>query len=159
MHSTLQDQLLQLNRLYKESNEVFRSIAQELSLTDTAFWILFTVSHFEEAVSQQELSSLLFYPAQTINSAVTRLKERDYIRLEPIPSTKNRKRLILTEKGEKLSREVFSRIDTVEEEALRQFSEEERHTYLTLYRRHLDALKKGEEALRLELSAHREDYT
>lgn len=141
MEQRIQQQLYTLNRLYKESDGIYRNIAGQFGLTDTAFWILYAITHSDEPCTQNDLSNDWSYPVQTINSAVANLQKKGLVRLEAIPGTRNRKEIILTEEGEQFVERIISKIDDIEKNAFLLFTEEERETYLSLFKRHLDNIK------------------
>ncbi len=141
MEQRIQEQLHTLNRLYKESDEIYRGIAGRFGLTDTAFWILYAITHSDEPCTQNDLCNDWFYPVQTINSAVGNLQKKGLVRLETIPGTKNRKKILLTEDGEQFAERIISKIDEIERNAFLLFSEEERKEYISLYKRHLENIK------------------
>lgn len=144
MEKDLKQQLQTLNRLYKESDEIYRGLAARFGLSDTAFWILYTVFHADEPCTQNDLCNDWFYPAQTINSAVSNLVKKGLLRLETIPGTRNRKKILLTEKGRELTERSVRKVDEIEQNAFLRFTAEERDAYITLYKRHLENLREEE---------------
>lgn len=141
MEQKIGQQLHLLNRLYKESDEIYRGIANRFGLTDTSFWILYAITHTDVPCIQNDLCKDWFYPVQTINSAVSNLQKKGLVRLEIIPGTRNRKRILLTEEGELFTKRIISKIDEIEKSAFLKFTEEERESYISLYQRHLNNMK------------------
>lgn len=151
MDANLERQLNQLNRLYKESEEIYRGLASHFGLSDTAFWILYAITHADGPCTQNDLCQAWFYPVQTINSAVAKLRKKGLVYLEVIPGTRNRKMILLTKRGEEFAERVISRVDEMETQAFLQFSEAEREVYLTLFQRHLENLRKEEKRVMASL--------
>lgn len=143
MDEKLRNQMQTLDRLYKESDRICNDYAAHFGMNNTAFWVLYTLSHVDEPVTQNDLCKEWFLPAQTINSAVSGLVKDGLVRLEPIPGTKNRKSIVLTEAGRELCGRTISMVDEIERAAMLGFTEEERELYLSLFRRHLENLKKA----------------
>lgn len=143
MDEKLRNQMQTLDRLYKESDRICNDYAAHFGMNNTAFWVLYTLSHVDEPVTQNDLCKEWFLPAQTINSAVSGLVKDGLVRLEPIPGTKNRKSTVLTEAGRELCGRTISIVDEIERAAMLGFTEEERELYLSLFRRHLENLKKA----------------
>lgn len=143
MDEKLRNQMQTLDRLYKESDRICNDYAAHFGMNNTAFWVLYTLSHVDEPVTQNDLCKEWFLPAQTINSAVSGLVKDGLVRLEPIPGTKNRKSIVLTEAGRELCGRTISIVDEIERAAMLGFTEEERELYLSLFRRHLENLKKA----------------
>ena len=144
MDTKLEQQLQVLNRLYKESDHIYSRLAAKLGMTDTTFWVLYAVAHSEEPLTQNDLCNDFFFPVQTINSAINNLKKNGLLELQVIPGTRNRKAIILTEKGKIFVTNTINKADEIEKNAFLLFNEEERELYLSLFRRHIDYLKSEE---------------
>ena len=97
MDEKLRRQMQTLDRLYKESDRIGDDYAAHFGMNNTAFWVLYTLSRADKPVTQNDLREEWFFPAQTINSAVSGLVKKELVRLEPIPGTRNRKSIVLTE--------------------------------------------------------------
>lgn len=145
MDTNLEQQLQVLNRLYKESDHIYSKLATKLGMTDTTFWVLYAVAHSEEPMTQNDLCNDFFFPVQTINSAINNLKKNGLLELQVIPGTRNRKAIILTEKGQTFVANTINKADEIEKNAFLLFNEEEREMYLSLFRRHIDYLKSEED--------------
>lgn len=144
MDDRLQQQLQVLNRLYRESEHVYSRLASKLGMTDTAFWVLYASTHAEGPMTQNDLCGGFFFPVQTIHSAISNLRRDGLLELQVIPGTKNRKAIILTEKGKAFAAATISKADEIEKNALLCFSAEERELYLSLFKRHIEYLKSEE---------------
>ena len=147
MNDRLQQQLQVLNRLYKESDHIYSSLASRLGMTDTTFWVLYAIAHSEETLTQNDLCSDFFFPVQTIHSAINNLRKDGLAELRVIPGTRNRKAILLTEKGKDFVANTINRADEVEKNAFLCFNEEEREQYLSLFKRHIEYLKSEEKRL------------
>jgi len=145
MTDILAQQLILLDRLYKASDGIYRALASRFSLTDSAFWTLYAITHSQGPVTQSDLSSEWFVPVQTVHSTVQWLLKRGYVRLESIPGTRNKKQILLTDVGCALAAQTIDRVDEIEKSALLHFTAEERDTYLRLFRKHLAALRAEEQ--------------
>lgn len=144
MNDQLQQQLQVLNRLYKESGHIYSGLASRLGMTDTTFWVLYAIAHSAEPMSQNDLCSDFFFPVQTINSAINNLRKNGLLELQVIPGTRNRKAILLTEKGKAFVANTINKADEVEKNAFLCFNEEERELYLSLFKRHIEYLKNEE---------------
>ena len=144
---TIEEQLQELKKLYKESDHIFNNLASRLGMTNSMFWILYAISHSEEPLTQNDLCNDYFFPVQTVNSTVTNLLKKELIRLEFIPGTRNRKKIILTDKGKKFVDETINKTDEIEEKAFLMFTEEERDLYISLFQRHIAYLKNEEKRI------------
>ena len=144
---TIEEQLQELKKLYKESDHIFNNLASRLGMTNSMFWILYAISHSEEPLTQNDLCNDYFFPVQTVNSTVTNLLKKELIRLEFIPGTRNKKKIILTDKGKKFVDETINKTDEIEEKAFLMFTEEERDLYISLFKRHIAYLKNEEKRI------------
>lgn len=144
MNTNLEQQLQILNRLYKESDHIYSRLAAKLGMTDTTFWVLYAIAHSEEPMTQNDLCNDFFFPVQTIHSAINNLRKKGFLELQVIPGTRNRKAILLTEKGKIFVTNTIDKADEIEKNAFLLFNEEERELYLSLFRRHIDYLKNEE---------------
>ena len=106
-------------------------------------------------MTQNDLCSDFFFPVQTIHSAINNLRRDGLVELQVIPGTRNRKAILLTEKGKAFAANTINRADEIEKNAFLRFSEEERELYLSLFRRHIDSLKSEEERVLDSIPAQR----
>ena len=130
MDDRLQQQLQVLNRLYKESDHIYSSLASKLGMTDTTFWVLYAIVHSEQALTQNDLCN--------------NLRGDGLVELQVIPGTRNRKAILLTEKGKDFVADTINKADEIEKNAFLCFNEEEREQYLSLFKRHIEYLKSEE---------------
>lgn len=144
MDDRLQQQLQVFNRLYKESDHIYSSLASKLGMTDTTFWVLYAIVHSEQALTQNDLCSDFFFPVQTIHSAINNLRGDGLVELQVIPGTRNRKTILLTEKGKDFVADTINKADEIVKNAFLCFNEEEREQYLSLFKRHIEYLKSEE---------------
>ena len=144
MNDHLQQQLQTLNRLYKESEHIYSGLASKLGMTGTVFWVLYAIAHSEKPIAQNDLCNDFFFPVQTIHSAINQLRKDELVELQVIPNTRNRKAILLTEKGKNFVVNTINKADEIEKSAFLCFTEEEREAYLSLFRRHIEYLKNEE---------------
>lgn len=147
MERHLQTQLQTLSRLYKEADHIYTNLAASFGMTNTDFWIMYAISHTEGQITQNDLCNNFFFPVQTINSAISKLLKKELVELKAIPKTKNRKEILLTDKGKEFVSETINKADKIERNAFLMFTEEERETYLSLFKRHIENLKSEENRL------------
>ena len=146
-HMTFSQFISDYNTLYKEGNRLYHSLAKHYGLSDTAFWILYSLEESGTAITQTELCSTLCLSKQTINSALKVLSSAGYITLDA-PHGKNRsKHLSLTPSGRELTTRTIDPIFRLEEQAYEGLSEAERRTLLSLNRRYLDLLCRAAEPI------------
>lgn len=133
--SILKEQLLEINRLYTENEQIYHDIAQHYGLSDSVHWILYMLYESEDGVSQTELCEAWHLSKQTVNSAISAMIQKGLVSLESVPGTKNRKNIVLTEKGHQLSSKVIGEMQEIERSALSRIPEEERELFIAVFRK------------------------
>lgn len=125
------------NRIEKENDKLYWSIARALGLSDTAFGILYYIRNSEAELTQSDICTLLLAPKQTVNSALMKLTNEGIIELS---CGKNRrcKTLRLTEKGEALASGTVDLVLKAEQRAMEGLEPGERETFLRLFRKLTD---------------------
>lgn len=144
---TFSEFIRRYNSLYKANNEIYHRLARHFGLSDTAFWILYTLREQGGCVSQSQLCGELFLSKQTIHSALKQLEQGGFLQLENVPNNRKNKLVRVTSQGEQLLCQVTDPVFAMEERAFQRLTVEEREAILRLGRRNLDLLR--EEAERL----------
>ena len=118
----------------KRYDALYRKCASVFGLPDCAMWILYYLSSSDEELSQQDLIDKMLFPKQTINSSTIKLADQGMLELTPIPGTKNKKKITLTEQGRKLAEGTVVRIRRAEVQAVKDMGKQKIEQFLTLYR-------------------------
>lgn len=122
-----------LSRQYKRGDELYHRYSVHCGLSDPAFWVLYTLYEEENVVyTQNDLVSMWSYPKQTLNYAVSGMVKNGWIRLEQLPGGRNRKAVVLTEKGKRICDEKILPLMLAEERSLLVLTPEEREMLLRL---------------------------
>lgn len=129
---TAPDALLEFNRIMRKGNAVYSDVARACSLSDSLFWILYTLRESNEALTQSEIVSRIQLPKQTINSSLKKLLSDGLIVLE---EGHRAKPIALTERGEALCAQTVDRVLAVERASFEQFAPEEQRRLLALFER------------------------
>ena len=133
------------SRLYKEDDGLYRRLAKHFRLSESAFWILYTLEASQQPLTQAELCGWLYLSKQTINSGLKQLEQEGYIRLTSGPGRK--KYLQLTSQGEPLTARTVRPILAAEDRAFLGMTEEERASLLALERKYLELLFRESEPI------------
>lgn len=142
MDKSIMEQFAILNQIAKQQEEIYRRIAVQLGISDTAFWVLYHLCYSDKVFTQNDLAELWYIPKQTINSAITSLIKKGYIYLEQITAARNSKAILLTDKGAAFCKKAIQPILNGEQRAFSQLTEEERKTFISLSQiQHLFLLK------------------
>ena len=125
----------------KQFDALYRSAGARLGLPDCAMWVLYFLISADEELTQQELIGKMMFPKQTINSAVANLVKKKLVKLEMIPGTKNRKKVLLTTAGTELAVNSVGRMRNAELHAVRSMGEKRMKQFANLYSEFFEAMK------------------
>ena len=132
------ENLKKYNYLYRKMDDFYRLAAQKSGLSDSAFWILYTICEYGNGCLQRDVCNTFYVNKQTVHSSVRRLEEGGYLYLK---SGKGRdKHIFLTEAGERLIEEKIAPFVAVENAALKELGERETDEMLRLTERYLEQL-------------------
>lgn len=129
----------QYNRVIKESDELYHSIAKYLGLSDSAFEVLYFMYDLGEGCTQKDICQVAFAKKQTVHSAIQGLERDGVLRMEP-----GRGRevcLFLTENGRKMVEEKIEPVIQQELEALGELTQKEIEQMLRLNFKYLTGLR------------------
>lgn len=142
MKDPIAAQLAAFNQLYKEMDEIYHVYAKEQGISDTVFWILYSLYENNSSYIQKELCSERHYPPQTVNSALKSLEKQGIISLEAVPGNKKNKLVSLTEHGLTLTQRVIARLTDAERNAILSMTADERRTLLSLTEKYTEFLRR-----------------
>ena len=129
------------DRIYNENTLLYHRLARACGLPDCAFWLLYTLRSEEAPLTQTQLSEQLSLPKQTMNSALKKLVEAGYLRLEAADGNLKNKQVLVTEAGDAFLRRTVDRVFDMENAAVSHLSGEERAALLDLSQKLLDAFR------------------
>ena len=138
---TFQEFIRRYNGLYKENNEIYHRLARHFGLSDSAFWILYTLREMGGSVSQSQLCGELFLSKQTVHSALKQLEQGGFLQLENLPNNRKNKQVRVTSQGEQLLSQVADPVFAMEERAFLRLSSQQRQALLELDEALLEALR------------------
>ncbi len=141
------NEVKRINYLHSEINNVFHEMSQQMGLSDSVSYILYTICNFGDSCLLTDIISMTGIPKQTANSALRKLESEGILRVEAVDC--RRKRVILTEQGLILARRTAGEMIRMENEIFASWSEAERNLYLELTRRYLTQLKEKAKELQL----------
>ena len=125
-------------RLYKEDDSLYRRLARHFGLSESSFWILYSLEASSQPLTQADLSGWLYLSKQTVNSGLKQLEQEGHSRLTDGPGRK--KYLQLTDQGQALTARTVRRVLELEERAFLAMTPEEQDGLLRLTRRHLELM-------------------
>lgn len=129
------EELRELNRLYKELDDIYHNIALKLNLSDSAFIIVYTLCEVGEGCSQKDICNQAAISKKTINSAIQKLEQEDYICMR---HGKGRQmQIYLTEKGQKMLQEKIYPVMQIENNVFQKMEETEARELLRLFQKYV----------------------
>ena len=84
-HLTARNLLEQMNRQFNECNALYHELAVHYGVSDTVFWLLYSLYNSSEPQTQNRLCMEWNLPKQTMNSAVASMVRQGLLELEPAP--------------------------------------------------------------------------
>ncbi len=135
-----EDYLLEISKQEKQFDALYRNAGAMFGLPDCAMWVLYFLSSTEDEMSQQDLIEKMMFPKQTINSAVVTLANKGLLELSLIPGTRNKKKLTLTDAGEKLAGGTVARMRKAECSAVEAMGTERMGLFAELYKEFFEHL-------------------
>lgn len=134
--------LLELeNRQYNETNLLYHGIAAGFGLSDTVFWVLYSLYSDDTPQTQAQMSAGWCLPKQTLNSAVRSMVEQGLVMLAPAPGCRHGKNLSLTEAGRALAEKTVASVIQAEESAIQHMGLERARQNLMLGAEYLQFLR------------------
>lgn len=130
----------EFDQLQKKLDSIYNRIAKYSGLSDTAFWIIYTIKNEEETYKQKDLCNMWFYSKQTINSSLKKLEEQNIIQLIGVPENKKDKKVVLTEYGKQLAKELIEPVIEIEKKSLENI--QERREFLNLFKKYIEIMEK-----------------
>ncbi|MCI8425384.1 MAG: MarR family transcriptional regulator [Adlercreutzia sp.] len=122
--------------LYHRENEIYHLAARKTNLSETALLVLYDLTE-EDGLTQKQLCLGNGLSKQTVNSAVKRMAEEGYLRVENCGRSS---RLWLTDYGRAFAREHVEPVRAAEQEAMGTLSPDEQADLVRLYGAYVSAL-------------------
>ena len=130
----------EFDRLYKEMNDLYHDTALAVGLSDSCLTVLYAICELGDGCLQRDICERCFSSKQTVHSAVRKLKEDGYVRLE---SGRGRDmHLFLTPEGEALAEKTVLLVAEAEYQALDSMAAEDREEMVRLTRHYVSSLRK-----------------
>lgn len=139
MNKKEKDYLIALGTQEKQFDALYRKAAVKYGLSDCSMWVLYFLSLHGD-LTQQEMTEMMMFPKQTINSAIGSLQKKGYVALTAIKESYGRKRVSLTAEGKALAEKTVVRMMNAETKALKTLGYEKTEQFIALYKEFYEAL-------------------
>lgn len=134
------NELKEFNILYKEVDELYHRIAVEIGLSDSAFFILYSIVEFGDGCLQKDIADHYFISRKTINSSIKNLEAQGVIELRK--GNRRDMHLYLTEAGQTFVKEKMLPVFELENSVFEEFSKEECQQLIQLTRKYVMLCRK-----------------
>lgn len=125
MDNNMENQLEIIVQHLKELDNIYRKDISHTEISYNEFWIWYTLIILGESYSQQDICNLWSLSKQTVNTIVSNMVQKNFVTLEVIPGTKNRKQICLTETGRRYGEKIIMPIYEAEQRAISRLDEDE----------------------------------
>jgi DNA-binding MarR family transcriptional regulator len=130
-----------LNKQIKELIGIYRSTVKDLDISESEFWIWYTLVAMDGEYSQQDICSIWSLPKQTVNTVVSHLKRKKYAVLEAAPRRRNRKIIRLTKEGREYGEKMILPISSAEKRAFDKISTREMDLATIAFGKYIECIR------------------
>ena len=125
----------------KELVGVYREVIKRLAISESEFWIWYTLAAVPGEHTQQDICAMWSLPKQTVNTVITGMRLKKFAYLEIIPGTRNHKIVRLTEEGKRRGEAVVGAVIQAESRAYGKISPEELAILTQIFEKYISALR------------------
>lgn len=125
MSTGYKSQVSLINKQIKELIGVYRDAVKNLDISESEFWVWYTLISMDGDYTQQDICSMWSLPKQTVNTIITQLKRKRFAYLEAIPGRRSHKIIYLTEEGRRHGEELVRPISSAEGRAFEKLPPEQ----------------------------------
>lgn len=109
-------------KINKEFDELYHKLAVHYNLSDSDFWILYSLYENKQPCSQIEICNDWYFNKQTINSAIKKLEKLGYVNKG---NSENSKKISLTPLGLQIAEKSIKEVMKIEDIAFSKINEKE----------------------------------
>lgn len=131
----------QINKQIKELVGIYREAVKHLDISESEFWVWYTLVAMEGDYTQQDICAMWSLPKQTVNTVIAHMRLRRLATLEAIPRTRNRKIIRLTAEGRKIGEELVRAISQAEQRAFARIDPQELKMVTRAFGKYIDIIR------------------
>lgn len=131
------EQVEKLTQKVKELSMLYRNAAGKSNVSDNEFLVWYALLVLKGDYTQQNICECWTLPKQTVNSIVKNMITKEFVYLETVPGTKNRKLIRLSPKGISHGQEIVMGIHVAEKKAFGRLSDEERNLFIRFIEKYI----------------------
>lgn len=141
MNISMQNDLKEYNRIYKETNNTYHDIALKLGLSDSAFDIFYAIAELGDGCQQKDICQMTFVSKQTVNSSIRKLEKDGYILLKK--GMGRSMHIHLTPMGNELLEKKILPVIMIENQSFADMTAEESAELLRLSSKYISRLREN----------------
>ena len=131
----------QINQQIKELLGLYRDAIKQRALSESEFWVWYTLVAMEGEYTQQDICTLWSLPKQTVNTVIAHLKRKKLAYLEASPRGRNHKIVRLTPEGKRQGQTIISPITQAEQRAFEKVSTEEMGRVIGTFAKYISIMR------------------
>jgi len=135
------EQLELVNQQLKEMAGIYRKAISRREIFENEFWIWYTLVMIDGEHSQQEICKMWSLSKQTVNTIIMHMVQNGFATLEVVPGTRNKKIILLTEKGITYGNEIVMPIASAEQKAFERLDESDRAAFIGVLKKYNELLR------------------
>ncbi len=141
MDKLFSEQGSQVIQQIKELVGVYRGAIKHLAISESEFWIWYTLMTMPCECTQQDICAMWSLPKQTVNTVITGMRLKKLAYLEIVPGTRNHKTVHLTEEGRRRGEEIVGPVMCAEQKAFAKMPDEELTLLTRLFGKYIGTLR------------------
>lgn len=141
MKSVHTKEMVEFNRLYKETDNIYTRYAASKGISTTALCVLYSLYISDTVCTQTQLVEDWGIPLQTVNSCLKSMEKSGTVRLEFAEGNRKSKSILLTTAGIEIADRIIAPLIEAENKALGALEAEQRQLLLELTRKHAHLLQ------------------
>ncbi len=130
-----------INRKIKELVGIYRDAVKHLNISESEFWIWYTLISMDGDHTQQDICAMWSLPKQTVNTVITQMRIKKYAYLEAKSGTRKHKTVRLTEEGKKYGEALVLPITLAEKKAFEKISSDEISLVTKIFGKYIEILR------------------
>lgn len=111
-----------------------------MDLTAAQSQILSFIDHRAEPPCARDIEEAFRLTHPTVSGILSRLEQKEFVEMRPDPKDRRCKRIYVLPKGQELHETVHQTIDSIEEQMMQNFTEEEKEQFAAFLQRAIDNL-------------------
>ena len=141
MENNTNDKWSILMKINKEIDDLYHNIATYFGLSDSIFWIMYSLYEKQEGLTQKEICSNWSYSKQTVNSAIKKLLDLKYIDMENDIPNNYGKKIYLTPLGLDVAKQTVEKVMVAEDESFSKIKDEDIDKVIDVFRKSYSSFK------------------